>query len=410
MIAIPDEARLAKLTPLNELSGERLSRLREKGGLARVHRGETLQAPNEDRNLVYLLEGQLTLVSRGGGVERIKGGDDGACQPLFDGRPRQTVARADRDCIILRLPRPLFDVLADEERNAGYDVREVQVDESGMRLFQRILHHLRDGSLELPVMPEITMRLKALPEEEADLETLSDIVRLDPSVAARVIHASNSPVYRRSAGPISSLREAVAMLGFITVKKLALAMTLSAPFERQSPSARRLLKRTWRYSVCASVTAAVIAQRSAAGLDRDRCLLAGLTHSIGVVPIVMFAERAGIHDSQGLAEAIEGLSGMVGREVLEAWEFDEALAEVPEHVADPMRAHDGPADLADAVIVARLFCDANAGDEAALKTLHATPALTRLQLPGNGPEADLEVLHAARAELEALEKALMGEA
>ena len=410
MIAIPDETRLAQLAPLNELSETRLARLSEKADLSRVNRGDTLQAPNEDRNLVYLLHGQFTLVSKGGGADRITADSEAARDPLFDGRPHQTVARADVDSVIMRLPRPLFEVLADEERSAGYDVHEVQVDESGMRLFQRILHHLHEGTLDLPVMPEITMRLKGLSEEEADLTALGRIVQLEPSVAARVVQASNSPVYRRSGGRVTTLREAVAMLGFITVKKLALAMTLSAPFESQSPSARRLLKQNWRTSVAVSVTAAVIAQRSAAGLDMDRCLLAGLTYDIGAVPIVTFAEKAGISDSAELTEVVQGLSGLVGREVLEAWDFDEDLVEVPEASTDFMRQHDGPADLADAVVVARLFCAANGGDDTALETLHTTPALSRLQLPGEGPEADVEVLNAARAELADLEKALMGEA
>ncbi|MDN3519165.1 HDOD domain-containing protein [Aquisalimonas lutea] len=410
MAELPAEDQLARWAPLNELSAERLRRLREKGEAVSLQRGETLRASGEERRLVYLLQGRLSVASRGGDEDVIEAGGEAAARPVFDGHSRSAVARAETGSVLLRLPRSLFELLLEEQRNAAYGVREVQVGPGGMRLFQRVLMQLHAGELELPVMPRVAQRLRDLDDGEADLDALNGVVRLEPSVAARVVHAANSPAYRRRGSAVTTLRDAVAMLGFVTVKQLALAMSLSAPFEGHGPRVRKRLGNTWRDSVRTSVTAAVIARRARAALDADRCLLAGLMHLVGHIPIVLLAADEGVTDDDELEEALAQVGGMLGREVLEAWGFDEAIAAVPELAGETQRPGSGPADPADAVITARLVCACQQrGDTGAREALRSCTAPGRLGLDLDDPETETRLLEESRTQMKELQQALMNE-
>lgn len=409
MAELPAEDQLARWAPLNELSAERLRRLREKGETASLKRGESIRASAEQRRLVYLLQGRLSVASGGSGEEVIEVGGEAAARPVFDGRSRSAVGRAESDCVLVRLPRSLFDLLLEEQRDAAYGVREVQVSSGGMRLFQRVLMQLHAGELELPVMPRVAQRLRDLDDAAADLDALNGVVRLEPSVAARVVHAANSPAYRRRGSAVTTLRDAVAMLGFVTVKQLALAMSLSAPFEGHAAGVRKRLGNTWRDSVRTSVTAAVIARRAPAPLDSDRCLLAGLMHLVGHIPIVLLAADEGVTDDE-LEEALAQVGGMLGREVLEAWGFDEEIAAVPELARETQRPGDGPADLADVVITARLACARQQGDDAgAREALLSCTAPGRLGFDLADPETETRLLEESRTEMKELQQALMKE-
>ena len=386
-----------------------MRRLRQSSEIAELKRGVKLRGADEERKLVYLVQGQLSFEGPDGGQEAIEAGGESATRPIFAGNRRRAVVRAHKDCVVLRVPRSLCELLLDEQREAAYEVRETQVSTGSMRLFQRILVQLHAGKLELPVMPRIMQRLRSLDDDDADLDALYGIVRLEPSVTARILQAANSPVYRRDGGSIASLREALTVLGFVTGKQLALAMSLSAPFEGHGSVDRQLLGQTWRDSVHASVVAAVIARKAFPALDAERCLLAGLMHRLGHIPIIWYAAEEGAADGQELDDALAQLGGLLGREVLEAWGFDEELASVPELATEVHRPGKGAADVVDVVIVARLFCACKrSADPAARELLGECPALKRLGLDSGEPDSVLRMLEESRAEMREIQQALAG--
>ena len=406
---IPSPDQLAEWNPLNELGRAELDRLRDKASTEQLKKGARVAAADEERSLVYLIQGEVIVSEPNGKSDRIEAGATAASQPLFDGRSRQAVARAESGMVLLRLPRSLFELILDEQRQSAYEVRETSVNEGSMGLVQRILVALHTGKLELPVMPKVAQRLTAM-GDDGDLEELNRVLRLEPSVAGRIIQACNSPAYRRRDQAITLLREAISLLGFVTVRQLALAMTLSAPFEGKTPEARRHLVETWRDSVRVSVVAAVIAGRSTVPLDRERCLLAGLMHRIGGIPIILYAVEEGSADSGELAEALDQVGGMIGREVLSVWGFEDALAEVPECLDDARKRRQGRPTIADAVSVARILCDSTR-DGAHPNGLSEAdyPGVARLGLDLADPDACAALLEVSRTELRELQRALTGE-
>jgi HD-like signal output (HDOD) protein len=91
-------------------------------------------------------------------------------------------------------------------------------------------------------------------------------------------------------------------------------------------------------------------------LGPDQATLAGLIHKIGVLPILRYTEENHtglLKNRASLQLVVNQLHPMVGKLILQAWEFPEVLAMVPEEHLNFHRLVD-EVDYADLVMVANL--------------------------------------------------------
>ncbi|MEQ8231914.1 MAG: cyclic nucleotide-binding domain-containing protein [Gammaproteobacteria bacterium] len=104
------------LAPLHQLSPPARSRLLEAAEYVHVERGSFVfrEGDTDDRTL-YLLEGQLELLSGDQVLRRIAGGTAEADSPLAQLQPRQLSARALSEVALLCLPRALFNELVRDD-------------------------------------------------------------------------------------------------------------------------------------------------------------------------------------------------------------------------------------------------------------------------------------------------------
>ncbi|MBT4076662.1 MAG: HDOD domain-containing protein, partial [Gammaproteobacteria bacterium] len=119
------------------------------------------------------------------------------------------------------------------------------------------------------------------------------------------------------------------------------------------PVVDKYLRKTWKLSTDIAALSAMLA-KSYTNLDSDSALLAGLTHSIGVSPILVKAESdpALLNDPAKLDAIILGIYPAVGAAILENWGFPAEMVMVPEQHLDTSRNHDGNVDFTDVVQVA----------------------------------------------------------
>lgn len=147
---------------------------------------------------------------------------------------------------------------------------------------KRIKQRLED-TLEFPPLPDTAQRIiKLRVNPEADIKDLTDIVELDPSLAAQVVSWANSPYYA-VLGDIKSVHDAVVrVLGFDLVMNLALGLALGKTLKMPDDYPRGLSS-YWQQSI---YTAACIEelvkkippqQRPGQGM----ACLAGLLHNFG---------------------------------------------------------------------------------------------------------------------------------
>lgn len=117
----------------------------------------------------------------------------------------------------------------------------------------RIQQRLED-TLELPPLPETAQRIiKLRADPEADISELSNIVELDPALAAQVVSWASSPYYS-APGKIKSVHDAIVrVLGFDMVLNLALGLALGRTMSSSvmSGKQRRIY---WENAVCTAAT------------------------------------------------------------------------------------------------------------------------------------------------------------
>ena len=84
--------------------------------------------------------------------------------------------------------------------------------------------------------------------------------------------------------------------------------------------------------------------------------MAGLTHRIGVLPILSWVEENDdlIRDSLTLDRVIETIHPTIGKMILKHWNFAPEIVDVPEHYQDIQHKADNP-DYIDIVCTANLM-------------------------------------------------------
>jgi HD-like signal output (HDOD) protein len=189
---------------------------------------------------------------------------------------------------------------------------------------------------ELPALPEIMLRVQALVNsEEGSAATLARIIEQDPSLTAKILKVANSSYFGSVNQRISSLRLALARIGFNEVRNIVTAMSLIKQFSRKS----NLLdyKVFWRHSLTAAYLNQKIAGRARPAISPEQlqhCFIAGLLHDVGILVYDQFfhKEFEGIisHAIQGEKSFLAAETAIAGKEthptvgaaLLEIWKID----------------------------------------------------------------------------------------
>lgn len=178
---------------------------------------------------------------------------------------------------------------------------------------------------DLPGLPSVAQEaLRHLSTPEANPASLQAIMSRDPALTLKVLRMANSAYYRRGR-EISSLGDAIVLLGFKTVQSLV----LSSAVQRVLSSAGALAPRLWEHCFAVAVACREAAGVAKRGFDREEAFLAGLFHD--VAKGVMAAQFPGIY-SRPLTVADE--SEVVGFDhallaqlLLYKWQIPAALAD-----------------------------------------------------------------------------------
>ena len=186
----------------------------------------------------------------------------------------------------------------------------------------------------LPSLPEVLIQiLEVIADESVSMDEVVRRLELDPGLCSKILKRVNSAFYgfpRR----ISSLQRAVVLLGFNTIKQVALGATVMDLFDHRTTDGFQP-HRIWRHSVFTGTYATLVG--ACMGLsDRDSLFVAGLLHDIGKF---LFREVA----PEAYAEVLQSTDAERGRSIeverarfgldhaeagallARAWEFPERL-------------------------------------------------------------------------------------
>lgn len=259
------------------------------------------------------------------------------------------------------------------------------------RFHRFVVDELANDRLVLPTLPEVASRVRALTvREDVSSAMLAAEIGKDPAMAVRVLRVANSAAQRGS-HRIDNLQQAVTRLGLEYTRLLVNTLAMEQLFDAPSAMLRDRLRRSWQRSISVAALSQAIASHFTL-LDPERALLAGLVHEVGALPIIRLAQdRADLVEPGPMLDAvIRLLSPRIGRMVLQAWHFPPELAAVPALCTDLRREHEGPADYADVVCVARLQMDTLA-DAATIAARAQVPAYAKLDMSPDADPLNIEI-------------------
>ena len=269
-----------------------------------------------------------------------------------------------------------------------------------------LANELSSGRIDLPSFPEIAVRVRrVLSDPNSTVDQVVRVVSSEPALGARILKMSNSASLNRSGKPITTLRGAINRMGYNIVRSAAISFAM-AQIRASNKLAGLEHYLTDLWETCTRVAAfAFVLARTCTRINPDEAMLTGMMHGIGKLYVLT---RALDHpdlfqDAAALNEIIAGWHAVIGKAILENWEFADFMSQAVGEQADLERDDDCPPDMRDVLAMAIVMAShANdlPGLEAALAGL---PAARRL---GLNQERSLTIVRDSGAEISALNQAL----
>jgi HD-like signal output (HDOD) protein len=405
--------RLKEFQPLDRLADDQLVLLANRAERRRHGPGQRIiERGIRDGMDFFLISGQVQLESADGRKYLIDAGSEKAVNPIARLQPRMYTVTAVKSSEFLVIRQ---DMLTQLLRSAPVQQLEMASGESSgdeeseeHYLLMEFYAELRSNQLTLPSVPDVAWKVRRLVDrDDTAAAQVANAVSADPAMAAKLVRACNSPLYR-GFSDVRNVREAVIRLGMRTTRQLVTVFSMREVFRSKRPSLQKEMDRLWRHSREVAALCWVLAD-SATSIDPEEALLAGLLHDIGVVPILVQAEHHVnlFADQANLDHAIEELRSDVGTAVLENWAFPVAFLDAVRHAENwAWESSESLPQLADIVIVAQLHSMIGGKQNSDLPAFDQVPAYRRLGELELNASRSLQLLTKARARVDEVHRLL----
>jgi HD-like signal output (HDOD) protein/signal transduction histidine kinase len=139
-----------------------------------------------------------------------------------------------------------------------------------------------EASRNLPSLPHILLQLiDVCNRPDKGIRELAKVINQDPSLSERILRLVNSAYYSLKQ-KISSIDQALLLLGMDAVKNIAISSSVYQVFNRPARKSAFDLKLFWWHSLSCAVIARILARKTQYH-SPDEAFLAGLLHDIGKI-------------------------------------------------------------------------------------------------------------------------------
>lgn len=198
----------------------------------------------------------------------------------------------------------------------------------------------------IPALPSVTDRIVELVnDEETTVDDLEQAIRTDPGLSSRVLKFANARYYGHE-GKVTNVKRAVNILGFKTVRSIALTYGMEEKYT--APELQSFPRdQFWLYSLSVGIGSELIAE--ALNYDeetRSELFSAGHLHAAGKSILDQHLHREFIRIMQKtkkndmpMYEAEREVTGLthceIGAEVLDNWSLPELIVDCARYYYEP---------------------------------------------------------------------------
>lgn len=204
---------------------------------------------------------------------------------------------------------------------------------------------------ELISLPEVYMKFTELMDDPTSaIEDFAQVIRLDPSLSAKLLKAVNS-VYYGFSGEIISISRAVQLIGIQQLHHMVLSISVVNSFVSLNfPSDIVDLKNFWRSNLLTGTLARLLAKELNVQ-PAERFFIMGLLHEIGHLVLygnfaqlarqtIQRAKESNIDLYQAEKEVLGCHYGDIGAMLMEQWKLPHNLQQVTRYQPTPGQAPD----------------------------------------------------------------------
>lgn len=391
---------LQKLIPLGELPIDQLNAL--SGSLRSFSPGQVIFNRGERTDsLIYLYSGNVYLEAANGNGYSVDEETFKAYYPLSTHTEHQFSAIAKSNTQIAYLPLSALQRCSQAAfiNNPLLNAEDIPADLASSEFFNGFCAAFRRDDLHVPSLPDVAIRLRRALQQEISIADATKIINLDPVIASKLIQVANSPLYR-TINPISNSHDAISRLGLRTTQNLVTSVSLHNLFRSNNKRLNNRVQRLWKQSIQIASLSYTLASLTHI-INPDEALLAGLTHNIGALPIITYAEtlKDTHYTDLELDKSITLLQGLIGVFILKKWHFPEGLQLIPSQTNHWY--HDDTPDLqmSDIVLLALFHAQLGTTEAQKLPPLNTLPAFIKLGASALTPDISLQALHDAKQQI-----------
>ncbi|MBE0468923.1 MAG: HDOD domain-containing protein [Methyloprofundus sp.] len=387
---------LQKLHPIRLLSESELKQIKVLGedfepGQIIYREGDPLDY------LVYIIEGEVLCENAIGVHYEVVAHTFKALYPLSSSDLNLFTAIAKTKVKVIYLAQDLLLDSSSRQVKTNIDQLAIAGPLQKKTFGQKLLSRMQEGSIEVPSLPDVALRLRMAMHKDIGIAEAVKIVNLDPKIAARLIQVANSPLYR-GVNSYVSCHAALNRLGLNATRNLVTRLSMQALFTSKNKLLTKKMHQAWQQSVKVSslcYTLALLTNKA----DPEEALLAGLTHNIGILPIVKLADQQENLSFENLEACLRLSQAYIGQMVLAQWDFPETVVKIPYLIDNWFYQSGTDFGLVDIVILAKYHSLLGTEYRSFLPALHNLPAFQKMGAQALTSDMSLQILHDAKQQV-----------
>jgi len=416
MEATYDTDALRNISILEDLPPWQLEFISDAVEAFEAKKGDLLIERGSDDGYTYFLsQGMIELEASDGAARDVQADPHNNSTPIANLRPRLFNVKAKSKVQAFRIPDIVLSAAGCNGQAHNPDEIVVQSEEDQMRseaeskLSFQLYNDLKTDEAILPSLPDLALRIRrAIDEEVSDAHKVARMLESDPAMAAKLLKVANSALYG-GVGSIETTSGAVVRLGMETTKKLVLTFALKEVFRNDDPRIEKRMQALWQHSAYIAAICFVLARR-VPDMQPEEALLVGLVHDVGAIAFLNYIERYPelMVEEAILDETIARMRGELGAMILRRWNFGPSVVSAARDAENWLFSQNRAANFTDLLIVAQVHDRMLAGQAKGLPALDRISAIQRVLGEQASPETSLEILQEAKAQIEAMRRALQG--
>lgn len=256
-------------------------------------------------------------------------------------------------------------------------------------------------TLELPTIANIAAKIsRKVNDKKANFTTIAEAILVDPVISAQVVKVANGSKFQDQK-KVASCTGALTRIGIKAAQRIISSFVLNSSFTASSPVIDKRLNNLWTHSNYVAAISAKLALMTP-GFDPDRAMLGGLLHDIGMIPILIHADKNQevLDYPTDLDQTIRSLKNEIGIQIIRKWGLPPEFEDMVSHSENWFLNTETKPNYTDIIIIAQLHSYIGAHQMKNLPKLDELPGYKKLANGQLDADTSIRIIDAAKEEVQ----------